>query len=164
MYFDNVGGEHLEAAISAMADFGRVAACGAIATYNDTDPSPGPRNMFLVVTKRISIRGFIVLDHGDVAGEFYRTAGAWHADGKLAHRETVVDGLDARRGRVPRPPPRGQHRQDAGPALTPGPIPSWWGIDVGRRTGRLTSDSTSDGGPPMRESSPGSGVCLLPKR
>ena len=95
VYFDNVGGEHLEAAISAMADFGRVAACGAIATYNDTDPSPGPRNMFLVVTKRISIRGFIVLDHGDVAGEFYRKAGAWLADGKLAHRETVVDGLDS---------------------------------------------------------------------
>jgi NADPH-dependent curcumin reductase CurA len=95
VYFDNVGGEHLEAAISAMADFGRVAACGAIATYNDTDPSPGPRNMFLVVTKRISIRGFIVMDHGDVAGEFYRIAGAWHADGKLAHRETVVDGLDS---------------------------------------------------------------------
>jgi NADPH-dependent curcumin reductase CurA len=95
VYFDNVGGEHLEAAISAMADFGRVAACGAIATYNDTDPSPGPRNMFLVVTKRLSIRGFIVMDHGDVTGEFYRTAGAWFADGRLAHRETVVDGLDS---------------------------------------------------------------------
>ena len=51
--------------------------------------------MFLVVTKRLSIRGFIVLDHGDVAGEFYRTAGAWLADGKLAYRETVVDGLDS---------------------------------------------------------------------
>jgi NADPH-dependent curcumin reductase CurA len=95
VYFDNVGGEHLEAAISAMADFGRIAACGAIATYNDTDPSPGPRNMFLVVTKRISIRGFIVLDHDDVAGEFYRIAGGWHADGRLEHRETVVDGLDS---------------------------------------------------------------------
>jgi NADPH-dependent curcumin reductase CurA len=95
VYFDNVGGEHLEAAISAMADFGRVAACGAIATYNDTDPSPGPRNMFLVVTRRISIRGFIVLDHRDVAGEFYRRAGEWFADGKLAHQETIVDGLDA---------------------------------------------------------------------
>jgi len=94
VYFDNVGGEHLEAAISAMADFGRVAACGAIASYNDTDPSPGPRNMFLVVTKRLSIRGFIVSDHGDVAGEFYRTAGAWLAEGRLAYQETVVDGLD----------------------------------------------------------------------
>ena len=94
VYFDNVGGEHLEAAISVMADFGRVAACGAIASYNDTDPSPGPRNMFLVVTKRLSIRGFIVMDHHDVAGEFYRTAGAWLAEGRLAYQETVVDGLD----------------------------------------------------------------------
>jgi hypothetical protein len=95
VYFDNVGGEHLEAAISAMADFGRVAACGAIATYNETDPSPGPRNMFLVVTRRISIRGFIVMDHGDVAAEFYRRAGEWFADGRLTHQETIVDGLDA---------------------------------------------------------------------
>jgi NADPH-dependent curcumin reductase CurA len=95
VYFDNVGGEHLEAAISAMADFGRVAACGAIATYNETDPSPGPRNMFLVVTRRISIRGFIVMDHADVAGEFYRRAGEWFADGRLTHQETIVDGLDA---------------------------------------------------------------------
>jgi NADPH-dependent curcumin reductase CurA len=94
VYFDNVGGEHLEAAISALADFGRVAACGAIATYNETDPSPGPRNMFLVVTKRLSIRGFIVLDHGDVTAEFYERAGEWFADGKLAYQETVVDGLD----------------------------------------------------------------------
>jgi hypothetical protein len=95
VYFDNVGGEHLEAAISAMADFGRVAACGAIASYNEVDPSPGPRNMMLVVTKRITIRGFIVLDHADVTGEFYRTAGQWLADGRLAYRETVVEGLDS---------------------------------------------------------------------
>ena len=94
VYFDNVGGEHLEAAISSMADFGRVAACGAISTYNATDPSPGPRNMFLVVTKRLRIQGFIVFDHRDVAAEFYRTAGAWLADGKLAYQETIVDGLD----------------------------------------------------------------------
>ena len=94
VYFDNVGGEHLEAAISAMADFGRIAACGAISSYNATDPSPGPRNMFLVVTKRLRIQGFIVFDHGDAASEFYRTAGAWLADGKLAYQETIVDGLD----------------------------------------------------------------------
>src|SRR5690349_6046673 len=76
-------------------DLGFDAACGAIATYNETDPSPGPRNMFLVVTRRISIRGFIVMDHGDVAGEFYRRAGDWFADGRLTHQETIVDGLDA---------------------------------------------------------------------
>jgi NADPH-dependent curcumin reductase CurA len=95
VYFDNVGGEHLEAAISCMADFGRIAACGAIASYNDTDPSPGPRNMMMVISKRITLRGFIVLDHYDLAGEFYRTAAGWLDDGKLGYRETVVEGLES---------------------------------------------------------------------
>jgi NADPH-dependent curcumin reductase CurA len=51
--------------------------------------------MFLVVTKRLSIRGFIVRDHGDAAGEFYSRAGEWFADGRLRHRETIVDGLES---------------------------------------------------------------------
>src|SRR6478609_5195756 len=94
VYFDNVGGDHLEAAIFAMADFGRIAACGAIADYNAESPSPGPRNMMMFVSKRLTLRGFIVTDHGDAAGEFYRRAGGWVADGSLTWRETVVDGLD----------------------------------------------------------------------
>lgn len=94
VYFDNVGGDHLEAAIFAMADFGRIAACGAIAEYNAEAPSPGPRNMMMFVSKRLTLRGFIVTDHGDAAGEFYRRAGGWVADGSLTWRETVVDGLD----------------------------------------------------------------------
>ncbi|GGO68027.1 NADP-dependent oxidoreductase [Nocardioides deserti] len=95
VYFDNVGGEHLEAAIQRMADFGRIAACGAIASYNDTEPTPGPRNMFMVVQKRISLRGFIVTDHGDAAHDFYARAGAWVAEGKVKHRETFTEGLDS---------------------------------------------------------------------
>jgi len=94
VYFDNVGGDHLEAAIFAMADFGRIAACGAIAEYNAEAPSPGPRNMMMFVSKRLTLRGFIVTDHGDAASEFYRRAGGWVADGSLTWRETVVDGLD----------------------------------------------------------------------
>ena len=94
VYFDNVGGDHLEAAIFAMADFGRIAACGAIATYNEDKPVPGPRNLMMVVSKRLTLRGFIVSDHREAAGEFYRRAGAWLADGSLVFRETVVDGLD----------------------------------------------------------------------
>jgi NADPH-dependent curcumin reductase CurA len=94
VYFDNVGGDHLEAAISAMADHGRIAACGAIAGYNDEKPQPGPRNMFMVVTKRLDLRGFIVTDHADVASEFYERAGAWFAAGELAYRETFEEGLD----------------------------------------------------------------------
>ena len=94
VYFDNVGGDHLEAAIFAMADFGRIAACGAIADYNADAPVPGPRNMMMFVSKRLTLRGFIVTDHADAAGEFYRRAGAWVADGSLKYQETVVDGLD----------------------------------------------------------------------
>lgn len=94
VYFDNVGGDHLEAAIFAMADFGRIAACGAIADYNAEAPAPGPRNLMMMVSKRLTMRGFIVTDHGDAASEFYRRAGAWVADGSLTWRETVVDGLD----------------------------------------------------------------------
>jgi len=94
VYFDNVGGDHLEAAIFAMADFGRIAACGAIADYNAEAPVPGPRNLMMTVSKRLTLRGFIVTDHGDAASEFYRRAGAWVADGSLQWRETVLDGLD----------------------------------------------------------------------
>ncbi len=94
VYFDNVGGDHLEAAIFAMADFGRIAACGAIADYNAEAPVPGPRNLMMVVSKRLTLRGFIVSDHRDAAGEFYRRAGAWVAAGDLTWRETVVDGID----------------------------------------------------------------------
>ncbi|HEU5036157.1 MAG TPA: NADP-dependent oxidoreductase [Nocardioides sp.] len=94
VYFDNVGGDHLEAAIFAMADFGRIAACGAIADYNADAPVPGPRNMMMIVSKRLTLRGFIVSDHRDVASEFYQRAGGWVADGSLVWRETVVDGLD----------------------------------------------------------------------
>jgi NADPH-dependent curcumin reductase CurA len=92
--FDNVGGDHLEAALSGMADHGRIAACGAISQYNATEPPPGPRNLALVVQRRLTLRGFIVSDHGDLAAEFYRTAGGWLADGSLSYRETVVEGLD----------------------------------------------------------------------
>lgn len=95
VYFDNVGGDHLEAAILRMADFGRIAVCGAIADYNAEAPVPGPRNLMMLVSKRLTVRGFIVSDHGDAAPEFHRRAGQWLADGDLSYRETVVDGLDA---------------------------------------------------------------------
>ena len=94
VYFDNVGGDHLEAAITHLADHGRIAACGAVAQYNDERPSPGPRNLMMFVSKRLTMRGFIVTDHADVAGEFHERAGAWVADGRLVHRETVVPGFE----------------------------------------------------------------------
>lgn len=94
VYFDNVGGDHLEAAIVHLGAHGRVAACGAVAQYNDELPSPGPRNLMMFVSKRLTMRGFIVTDHAEVAGEFYERASAWVAEGMLAHRETVVDGFE----------------------------------------------------------------------
>lgn len=95
VYFDNVGGDHLEAAISAMHDHGRVAACGAISAYNATEPPPGPRNLGQVVQKRLTIRGFLVIDHTSRYPDFLRDVGGWVRDGSLTYRETIVDGVDA---------------------------------------------------------------------
>jgi NADPH-dependent curcumin reductase CurA len=94
VYFDNVGGDHLEAAIFHMADFGRIAACGSIAGYNETAPVPGPRNLAMLVSKRLTIRGFIVSDQYDAASEYFRVAGDWVAHGEIRYRETVFEGLD----------------------------------------------------------------------
>jgi NADPH-dependent curcumin reductase CurA len=94
IYFDNVGGEHLEAAIGAARTYGRVVACGSIARYNDAEPVAGPRNMFMVVTKRLRIQGFIITDHFERFGEFARQASEWLRDGRLQYRETIVEGIE----------------------------------------------------------------------
>jgi NADPH-dependent curcumin reductase CurA len=94
VFFDNVGGEHLEAAIGAFNEFGRAALCGAISGYNATTPVPGPRNMFQMVSKKLSLRGFIVSDHGDLQPAFIEAVSSWLQDGKLVVRETVREGLD----------------------------------------------------------------------
>ena len=77
VYFDNVGGDHLEAAMFHLNDYGRIAACGAIASYNAESPVPGPRNMMMIVGKRLRLQGFIVSDHNDLAADFHQRAGAW---------------------------------------------------------------------------------------
>jgi NADPH-dependent curcumin reductase CurA len=94
VYFDNVGGDHLEAAIGALNNHGRVVACGSISRYNDTEPSPGPRNMFMVVTKRLRLQGYIISDHSDRAAAFVADASGWIREGRLRWRETVVDGIE----------------------------------------------------------------------
>lgn len=94
VYFDNVGGETLEAAIGALREHGRVVACGSIATYNDTEAAPGPRNMFMVVTKRLRLQGFIISDHYDRFREFHDQASEWVREGRLRYRETVVEGIE----------------------------------------------------------------------
>jgi hypothetical protein len=94
VYFDNVGGEQLEAALGALRPFGRVAACGAISRYNDQQPEPGPRNIGFVVTKRLRLQGFIVRDHDARFGDFLREVGPWVAEGKIECRETMIDGIE----------------------------------------------------------------------
>jgi NADPH-dependent curcumin reductase CurA len=93
-YFDNVGGDQLEAALGAMRPFGRVIACGAISRYNDESPSPGPRNFGYVVTKRLRIEGFIVSDHSDRFRDFIAEVGPWVAGGEIQYRETILEGIE----------------------------------------------------------------------
>ncbi|MEU7801220.1 NADP-dependent oxidoreductase [Micromonospora arborensis] len=94
VYFDNVGGDHLEAAISAMKLHGRVAICGMIGQYNATEPPAAPRNLALVIGKRLTLRGFLVNDHNDVRAAFVRDVAGWLADGTLSYDETIVDGIE----------------------------------------------------------------------
>jgi hypothetical protein len=93
VYFDNVGGDHLEAAIGAFRDHGRAALCGAISQYNAAEPAPGPRNLPLAVTRRLTLRGYIILDHMDRFTDFLAEVGPWVADGRVRTRETVVDDI-----------------------------------------------------------------------
>ncbi|MCW2532998.1 MAG: putative NADP-dependent oxidoreductase [Blastococcus sp.] len=94
VFFDNVGGEHLEAAIGALRLHGRAAVCGSISGYNAVTPPPGPRNMSLLVANRLTLRGFLVGDHADLRPEFLETVPGWIASGDLVVRETVREGLE----------------------------------------------------------------------
>jgi hypothetical protein len=94
VYFDNVGGDHLEAAISAFRLHGRVAACGSISHYNAVEPPPGPRNLAQVVGKRLTIHGFLITDHGDRFADVAGELSGWLRAGKITFEETVVDGID----------------------------------------------------------------------
>jgi len=94
IYFDNVGGDHLEAALNRMNVWGRIPLCGAISGYNEETPPPGPRNFLAVLPKRLTIRGFIILDHFDRYRDFQAEVGPLVGDGKIAYRETVVEGIE----------------------------------------------------------------------
>ncbi len=94
VYFDNVGGDHLEAALAVLNTHGRVAMCGAIAHYNATELPAGPQNLALAIGKRLTLRGFIVSDHQDRTPDMIADVSGWLREGKLFHTETVVEGLD----------------------------------------------------------------------
>jgi NADPH-dependent curcumin reductase CurA len=92
--FENVGGGHLEAALACSKDFARVVVCGLISQYNATEAGPGLRNVRDILTRRLTVRGFIVSDHRDLLPDFHRDMAAWVAAGRMRWEETVVDGFE----------------------------------------------------------------------
>jgi NADPH-dependent curcumin reductase CurA len=94
VYFDNVGGEHLDAALALARNHARFAICGMIQGYNDPTP-PSLRFVMRIIAARIRLKGFIVFDYQPRMAEFYRDMGEWLATGTVIPRETVVEGLEA---------------------------------------------------------------------
>lgn len=93
IYFDNVGGAILEAALANLRPRGRVVCCGMISQYNNTGPVPGPSNLISLVRLRARMEGFIVNDHADRWDEIFVRLDGWITEGRIKHREDVVDGL-----------------------------------------------------------------------
>lgn len=94
VYFDNVGGDHLEAAIERMNDFGCVVCCGMISTYNSSEPPVAPRNLFKVIGKRLRVQGFIVRDHMNVRDEFLGDVSKLIERKQIVWEETIAEGLE----------------------------------------------------------------------
>lgn len=95
VYFDNVGGETLDAALEALRVHGRILACGSISIYNDDRRPAGPSNIFFVTTKRLTMKGMIVRDWMDQLPLFEEEVGGLVRAGKLKTWETVVQGIDS---------------------------------------------------------------------
>lgn len=93
VYFDNVGGDHLEAALENMNEHGRVICCGMISSYNDAEPQPGPNNLFRIITNQLRLQGFIVRDYMQHQDQFQREMQQWIQEGKIVWEETVTHGL-----------------------------------------------------------------------
>lgn len=94
VYFDNVGGDHLEAALDVMNDHGRIALCGAISGYNATERTPGPDNMANIITRGLKLEGFTLANYLELAGEFREKMSTWFAEGAINYDETVVEGIE----------------------------------------------------------------------
>ena len=99
VYFENVGGRVLDAALGLMNVHGRIPVCGGIAHYNDTGPPPGPDRlagaMRTVLTRRLSVRGFIIFDHHHRIPDFVRDVSGWLREGRVTYREDIVDGIES---------------------------------------------------------------------
>ena len=93
VYFDNVGGDHLDAAFALARNHARFAICGMIQGYNDPKPA-ALRYIMRIIAARIRVQGFLVIDYQSRMGEFYRDMGAWIASGAIKSHDTIVDGLE----------------------------------------------------------------------
>ncbi len=94
VYFDNVGGEHLEVAIELARPFARLVECGMISGYNATEAEPGPKNIIMIVGKSIRMQGFIVTNYAHMRPQFIADMSGWIAEGRIKWEETIVDGLE----------------------------------------------------------------------
>jgi hypothetical protein len=94
IYFDNVGGDILEAALANLARGARIVICGAISQYNNTGPVQGPRNYLSLVVHRATMKGMLVFDYADRYAQAAQEMAGWMAAGKLKSREDIVDGLE----------------------------------------------------------------------
>jgi hypothetical protein len=94
VYFDNVGGSHLDAALAVARNHARFAICGMIEGYNKTEPT-ALRFLARIIAARIRLKGFLVFDYFPRMGEFYVAMGEWLKSGTVKSRETVVEGLEA---------------------------------------------------------------------
>jgi NADPH-dependent curcumin reductase CurA len=92
--FENVGGEIMDAIFGRLNLRARVALCGLISGYNDSDPPPGPRNFPNLLVNRVLLQGFIILDHFDRAPAAGAAIAGWMQDGKLEPLETIVEGFE----------------------------------------------------------------------
>src|ERR1700761_8503733 len=94
VYFDNVGGEHLEAALNVAKPYGRFALCGGISGYNDTDAGPGIHGMMQAIGKSLRLEGYLVTPHFDLMPTYQKELAGWIADGRFQMTETVDVGIE----------------------------------------------------------------------
>ncbi len=93
--FENVGGDILDASLTHMKDFGHVVICGLISSYNSNEPTPGPYMFRNLIMRRLTVRGFVILDHEDRFPDAMSVLASWLAEGKLTMPLHIVDGLEA---------------------------------------------------------------------
>jgi NADPH-dependent curcumin reductase CurA len=95
VYFDNVGGDHLDAALACMNTLGRVAVCGMISGYNEPGARTVVRNLANIIYGRINLRGFTGADFAELRGDFVKDMTGWLREGRIQYQETILDGIDA---------------------------------------------------------------------